>query len=94
MNIRRHKDGTYTLGGLSRADIENLAFGALCAEVFYGKPPAYDGVDPEHSYRRRMAFSRLANELKALAELRAATGLSLTSDDWQGDDSIYQRAAR
>lgn len=92
MKIQRHKDGSYSLTGMTAADVENLAFGALSAEVFYGKPdPAIDS--PDFALGRRRMFGRLYNILHALAAGRHYMVDEVTSDRLDGPDACYKRAA-
>ncbi len=93
MTIRRHKDGTHSITGLTSADMENLSHGMLDAECsLLAMSPAK--LDNDHAYIARTAakYRRLADALRAVVEDSSGHGLygrpvrrELTSDNYHGN---------
>jgi hypothetical protein len=101
ITLRRHRDGTFSLTGLSRADVDNLAHGMNdSAAVLYGMDPAKLDNDHEYIARTGAKYERLALVLRRLASVTdrglytSTYRAEITGDNSYGDPEhvAYEQA--
>ena len=89
MMLQHRPDGTYAITGMTRADVDNLAFGVTCAESFTHSTT--ETGDAVWRLRRIATFERLSAELRRLIEHDCGRPIRLASDTFAGGYAPYAR---
>lgn len=94
MKITHHKDGTYSIAGMRRDDIDDLAFCAGIAHGWYLRHRGTTGTFDEWDHNRTEEFDRLTRVLSDAARwsgslgpgvhLPAGRSVELDSTAWRG----------
>jgi len=77
MKISRHTDGSFSITGMSRDDVENLTMAASSACAFYVTNPA--GGDAAWNGQRLERFDRLYKALNVARQARERGSVTLSS---------------
>lgn len=99
MTIRRHRDGTYSITGMTRTDVNNLAHGMYSAAAGLLTMPAWK-LDNDHDYIARTSamYERLARALDAIQYRYDSPPppprLDINSETYDPTLTPYERAQR
>lgn len=88
MKLTHHKDGTFSITGMTRRDVSNIDFGMVSAEAWYAtnQPSGYHDRDAEWHATQVKVYETLRRATHTLAESREKGSLVLSTDE---NDQTY-----
>jgi hypothetical protein len=89
MKVQRHKDGSWSITGLTREDLSNISLGMCDSAASRTQWSGMNDADRAWVQRKMDKAARLNNILDVAGRMRGAGSMLVTSDEMRGEDPYF-----